>query len=295
MREVVVVGAGPAGVSSAIYLKRHGVDVELIEKDEVGGLALNAHCIEDYPGLLAGKSGREFGADLEGQLARQGVAVTSDEVPHITKDQNGFALHGLRKRYESKCVILATGTSPKRVDARLVGDLSDRLSYEVKGVPEGYGSVVVIGAGEAALDYALSLERLGYDVAVLCRSGEPRSNRDLLEKVQLSNRVRILNNVCIDEIVAGEDHLMVTCRDRESIDCAFAVCAIGREANLPSIGAGTIKRLEVRADGRTNVLGLFVAGDARRGRERHIATAVGDGVQAAVMAAECLEGLRCSK
>lgn len=293
--DVAIVGAGPSGSAAAIYLARHGIDVILIEKEEVGGLALNANCIEDYPGIPDGMAGPEFGFNLQKQLASHGITVEHDEVVRMTKEGGVFQLHGLRRKNEASCVILATGTKPKQLSARLIGDVSERIFYEVWNLPEGHESVAVIGAGEAALDYSLTLAKLGYSVTILCRAGEPRANKVLMAKVAESQKISILANTEVDEIVAAQSGVLITCRDRDSISCAFAVCAVGREQTFPGFGIGLTPRLPVKPDGSTNHPGLFVAGDARRGRERHISTAVGDGVSAAVMAMECLEGLRRSK
>jgi thioredoxin reductase len=107
---VVVVGAGPAGIAAAIYLKRAGIDPLVFERDEVGGLLRNAHSVENYPGFPDGVSGQELVELLKRQLVRWRIDVRMEEVHKISREGDVFIVVSESGEVFAKSVIVATGT-----------------------------------------------------------------------------------------------------------------------------------------------------------------------------------------
>ncbi|MEW5936217.1 MAG: NAD(P)/FAD-dependent oxidoreductase [Candidatus Thermoplasmatota archaeon] len=285
MGRVAVVGAGPAGCSAAIYLKRAGCEPLLFEKERIGGLALNAHLVEDYLGFPGGIEGRAFCALIEQQLARHEIGVVREEVIEIRRSQSGFEIETPIASHMADAVILATGTMPKRLEMPGLP-----CHYELKELPAegGRRSVAVIGGGEAALDYALTLSSRGYRVLIIHRGKVLRANRALVEKAKRSDAIEVWTEC---EVLGaqphGDEYLLDCTKGRAAVH--YILCAVGRVPALPRLD---IPPEELTADpqGRTRVPGLFLAGDLRLGSLRHIATACGDGIAAAVRALEYLEG-----
>lgn len=277
--DVAIVGAGPAGVSAAVTLRRSGVSALLIEREEVGGLVLNANLVEDYPGFPEGVRGKELGKRFERQLSRLGIKTIHDNVVEISRKGEVFHLKGERSGYKAEAVILATGTLPLALS---VPGAKGNLLYEVKGLRRGKGPVAVIGGGEAALDYALTLARLGYKVTVLCR--RVKAVRALAERVSAEKRIRVIEGVEVDMLARRQGRLAVSCKGggRHVVD--LALCAVGRAPRYPAFGGGFPETITLRTDCSTSVPGLFLAGDMRRGRDRHVTTAVADGMAAALLA-----------
>jgi thioredoxin reductase (NADPH) len=110
--EVVIIGAGPAGMTSAIQLKRYGIPFVLLEKEQVGGLLWSANLVENYPGFPAGVSGPRLVSLIGKQMKRIGVDVTYDSVLQLYRDEKGFCVKTLRATYRPHFVIVASGTKP---------------------------------------------------------------------------------------------------------------------------------------------------------------------------------------
>ena len=115
--QVAVIGAGPAGCAAAIQLKRYGLDVILIDKEKIGGLARNANLIENYLGFPKGISGVEFCYTLEEHLKHLEIETVKDEIINFSydKSQDEFVANSKKNQYNSKYLVIATGTKPRRL------------------------------------------------------------------------------------------------------------------------------------------------------------------------------------
>ena len=114
MHDVAVIGSGPAGIA-AIYLKRTGFDVTLFEKNEIGGLLLNAYLVENYPGFPDGIKGYELSKNMKQHLIKWKITPTIEEVKHIEIKNKHFTLHTIENQYSFKAVIIANGTKAKKL------------------------------------------------------------------------------------------------------------------------------------------------------------------------------------
>ena len=297
-RALVVVGAGPAGLAAAIQARRAGIDPLLLDCGQAGGLARTAERVENYPGFPGGISGRELMGRFVAQAAGLGINPLAHEVEALQRGQEGLVLQltGSQQALIATAVILATGTRARHLPlARGAVSRVDALAPSLRGQ-----AVVVVGGGEAALDQALLARRRGArQVRVAIRGSRPRAMELLVRRCCRQGIQLDLETDLVDVREVGEGQLELElehrkshnrtdgeARGRERLQANALVVCIGREPRRPllphdlardSVGDPQLDRL-----GRTSVDGLYLAGDACRGRHRQVSIAVGDGVAAAM-------------
>ena len=291
--DVIIIGGGPAGVAAAVQLRRCGIEPLLFERDRVGGLVRNAFRLENYPGFPGGVAGGELADLLEEHLASHEVEVRREEVTSADVDDGSFRLESSAGASRCKVLIVASGTRPKRFNTVPVPPgVEGKVFYEVYPIAEvGGKKVVVVGAGDAAFDYALNLAR-GNDVFILNRRGEARCLPLLEERAARAPRIdyRVLTEVSGFE-VGGEGFVGVKCSGptgEETIDADYVLFALGREPECRFVS----KRLRenaprLEAEGR-----LYFVGDVRNGELRQAAIAAGDGLRAAGEIYRRMKGVR---
>lgn len=280
MAEVAVVGAGPAGVASAIQLSRSGHDVTVYEKGRVGGALWNAHLVDNYPGFPGGIAGRRLAAYMERQLHEYVNGVVQKEVKKVSLQEKGFLVDD--DFFDG--VILCTGTEAKRAGFSGEAELASAglLHYGIAEIDDwrDVTDVCVIGGGEASMDMAVSLCRAGMGVTLLHRS-RPAGIPCLLETAVSQQNVEWVKGEVIDALARGEKAVLVL----EGRELAFdrVVVAVGRESIAPEL---------VGIDLRHPPAGFLVAGDVVRGSLGQTAMAVGDGVEIAMILDRRLEADR---
>jgi thioredoxin reductase (NADPH) len=292
-KEVTIIGAGPAGVSAGVYLQRAGFNPVIVERDEIGGLIRNACLVENYPGLpRGGVRGSDLALLFKDQLKHLGVNVIKNTVHRIDYQDDGFLIRMKDDVIVSHVVIVASGTKPRKnmfnVSSILEGD---RLFYDLisfnRGKPE---RVIVIGGGDVAFDYALTLLGEGCVVDVLCRS-EPRCLPLLRSRVSVKGG-RVHSNCIIDRIKKQGDRVVVEYKqDGEecSLTANYVLVASGREPEVGFLSESLKKAYESCRDKEcivSSIPGLYFTGDVIRGRYRQVGIAVGDGLHAAMLAEE---------
>jgi len=294
--QVIIVGAGPAGTAAAVQCHRLGFTPLLLDRAGLaGGLAENAYSIENYPGLPRPLSGPEFAESLRAHLERFGLPVDRAEVATIMRNGEGFSVKHDGGELHARAVILASGTEPDRADLAGENELSGEfVFYEVRCLfrrhPEPR-DVIIVGGGEAACDYALTLAAAGTKVHLVVRSDSLKARGRLACAVQNASAIRVSYETRC-ELVTASPLFTVRLRDGatgrilEQRPDALLV-AIGRHSTAPRL----LESLGVPiADYVTGLVpGLFVAGDARIGSLGQIGMAVGDGICAAAAAVAFLE------
>lgn len=279
--------------------RRLGVEPLLLDRRGMaGGLIENAFSVENYPGLERPLAGAELAARLRAHLVRFGLRVEPGEVTGLAREGDGFRVGGVGGGFWARCVVVAVGTEPKRLGVPGEEALAGRrLFYEVRELDgRDAARVVVVGGGEAAFDYALSLAEGGAEVTVCMRSARPAARGLLAERVAARPEVVLrsgLAPVAVEE--RGEQVVLRACacgrRGREETLAADAVLvAVGRTSRAPALlpeGAGSGGTVE------TGLPGLYLVGDARLGGLGQVGIAVGDGLYAAAAAVRLLEGARC--
>jgi thioredoxin reductase len=280
--EVAIVGAGPAGIAAAVQLKRSGIEPFLLERERVGGLLLNANLVENYPGFPQGISGEELARLFAEQLKNVGVKVHFEEVLRLDYDGSAFIIETTKRKIAVKIAVLASGTRPKEfADCEIPEEAKERIFYEVYPLREVRGRrFAIVGAGDAAFDYALNLAR-GNDVHILNRSLQVQCLPLLWKRAMAAPRIDYHENTVITKIVGSKGGLLLelaTAGERWTLEADYVIFAIGRVPRLDYLSEGLRERsARLQEEGS-----LYLIGDVRRGIYRQTAIAVGDGIEAAM-------------
>jgi thioredoxin reductase (NADPH) len=275
---VAVVGGGPGGISASIQLVRYGVRPLLFEKTRLGGLLRDANLVENYPGFPGGVAGPDLAELFKRQLGESGVEPIREEVVGLEPSTGGFHLRTTGGEYRTGSVVIASGTRPRKWDGpQPPPELANRVYSEVYPLrDEKDRHVVVIGAGDAAFDYALNLARAN-DVTILNRGSRVRCLPLLEQRASREPRIVYRSETSPTEITAAGDRLLLKCTARgETIEADYVLLAVGREPNLDFISR------EALAKGKQPWGSLYLVGDVIGGRNRQTAIAAGDGIRAAM-------------
>ncbi len=282
MRDVIVIGAGPAGLGAALQAKQAGLDALVLEKERVGGRLNLARRVGNFPWPAGGwLSGAVIVQGLRCQARRSGVRIAHQECLQVARAGQHFIVRTAAAEYRCRAVVVATGVRPLPLAVPLAPAAAGSVHYRWNDIKVHRGMrTAVVGAGETAFDQACSLAEHGAAVTVLCRGGRPRAHAGLVSLARsLGVRLRLNRPVSRIETSGTRGVALVTPRGRTRADAVLV--AIGGEPSLPALTASARRRL-----GR----GLHIAGDAVAGRRRQAAIAFGDGVDKAMMAHAYLGG-----
>jgi len=304
MHDLVIVGAGPAALSAALYTSREDIDTLLFEKGAIGGLAAVTDWIDNYPGFAKGIAGLELSDAMRAQAERFGAKIELGEVSKITKDGDLIKLDTTSGEIKAKAVLIATGS-----DYRKIG-VPGEQEYYARGVHycatcDGAfyrdKRLVVVGGGNSAVQESMFLTRFASHIDLLVRGDKLRAS-DVLQKelADHKDKITIHFNTTTDEIVGeGGKVSKVVGTDKTTgqkvefpTDGVFVF--VGLDPNtkfLEGSGVELDERKFVKSDAKlmTSLPGVFVAGDVRSGATMQIASASGEGATAALMIREYLE------
>jgi thioredoxin reductase (NADPH) len=302
--DLIIIGAGPAGLTAAQYGARANLKVLVIEQLGPGGQALVIDVLENYPGNVEQKSGYEFALALHRQAESFGASFLTGSVTSIKKDGNFFASLADGKTLAASAVILATGSKP-----RLLG-IPGEKEFAGKGVSycatcDGNffkgKKMFVVGGGDAACDEARYLSRLTDKIVLIHRRDSFRAQKALAERTMNNPNIEIRFNTVINEIKGGQKVKSVILAEttsgkiyEEETDAVFIFTGSVPQSSLVTDGglkaeldeSGYIVTNQKMA---TNIAGLFAAGDIRSGAFRQVVTAAADGAMAAHSAAEYID------
>ena len=275
MYDVAVIGAGPAGITAAIQIKRCGVEPLLLEKDRVGGLLLNANLVENYPGFPDGISGEKFAEIFLIHLKNAGVVLRKETVKKIFKKNNVFHILTDKDEILAKCLILATGTLPKKLGIPGETDLAGRrLFSEIKDLPANTGIFTLVGGGDIAFDYALNLSKTAEKINMIIR-GKDKCIPVLAEEAEKRENIQIHYRT-IPVSVKEKENVLLRCNiDGKYVDFVsdYVLVAAGRTPNTGMLNDELKEHL---------VPELFLAGDVKNGEFRQTGISVGDGLLSAM-------------
>ena len=288
--QVVIIGAGPAGLAAAMQLKRQGIDPLVLERKLVGGLLLNANCVENYPGFVGGISGPELVALFMDQAEGLGVLIEQEEVLSASFEDNYFRIVTNKRKLKSQLLVAGSGTKPRKITDDLYSEEWGRsLYYEVYPLLEEKDrDIVIIGAGDAAFDYALNLSR-NNRVTILNRGSKIKALPLLFDRIKDNKEVRYLTNTEITSVSkTTSDKLNIFIKStspERSIECDYLLAAIGREPEYSFADPSIIDELDKLLKDHK----LFLIGDLQNGSFRQTTIAVADGIRAAMLIAQILE------
>jgi len=289
---VVIIGGGPAGISTAVQLNRHKIPCCLIEKAELGGLLKNAGWVENYPGFPQGITGPALVELFKQGLNQTETLIIKDEVLALSSREGVFYLTLSQGEIIAQIVVVASGSKARAPEGSAINwearELVYSEIYSLLKVKEH--KIVILGAGDAAFDYALSLA-VQNQVVILNRSRRIRALPVLQEGVKNSINIVYRENVEISKVEKIPKGLLlggIENGNEIKISCDCLITAIGRKAQLDFI---TDDLREVMPELQRQGV-LYLAGDVNNQDCRQTAIAVGEGIKAAMMIKQKLERLK---
>jgi thioredoxin reductase len=283
MHDVLIIGAGPAGLAAALQLKRYGIDFILLERGRVGGLLNNANLVENYPGFPGGLPGEKLVGLFKNQIAQLGVEVTCDDVISLKYEDDVFTAVGNNDNYQAPMAIVATGTRGKYLDGLVIPDvLKDKVMTEILAIMQVENkSILIIGAGDLAFDYALNLGKKNR-IVILNRSKDVKCLPLLQNRIARFSSVKYQEQTQVEGLLPGANGQVrvrtSSAKGSQSISCDYIISAIGREPNL-GFFSDELRTMTPDLEKREI---LYLIGDVKNGMYRQAAIASGDGIKCAM-------------
>lgn len=301
MADIIIIGAGTAGLSAAVYAQRAGKKALVLEGASYGGQIINTLDIENYPGIQH-ISGFDFATSLYQQAQDLGAEIRFDQVTGIDVDGDEKIVHTQGGDLRAKAVILATGVKRRKLGLPKEDALTGKgVSYcaTCDGAFFRGKDVAVNGGGNTALEDAQFLTRMAKKVYLIHRRDAFRADPAEVEKIQGKENLELVMNSTVTDLIPGDDGKLAAIettdkntKEKRTIPVAGLFVAIG-QAPSNEIFRNTVQLdpqgyIIAGEDCRTSCPGIFAAGDCRTKKVRQLTTAAGDGAVAALAAAEYL-------
>lgn len=295
--DIVIVGAGTAGLSAAIYAVRAGKSVIVLEATTHGGQIVNTPEVENYPGIKK-ISGFEFANNLYEQAKSLGAEVVYEKVIGIEVNGEEKIVHTAKEDYQAKAVILATGAKNRPLGLEHEKEwIGAGISYcaTCDGMFYRGKDVAVAGGGNTALEDAIFLTNYCRKVYIIHRRDAFRGEEKLLQTLKEKPNVEFVLNANITRLIGedGVDGVEVedkNTHEKRVLDVMGLFVAIGQmPENSEFINVVDLDKggyIEAKEDCKTKTKGIFTAGDCRTKKVRQLATAASDGAIAALAACE---------
>ncbi len=300
MADIIIVGAGPAGLSAAIYARRAGMNTVVYEAESYGGQIINTPEIENYP-AIAKISGFDFADGLYKQAEALGAEIKFDKVTEIRPVEGGFEVATEYSGTETcKAVVLAVGAKNRHMGIAREEELTGKgVSYcaTCDGAFYKGKTVAVTGGGNTAVEDAIYLCGMAEKVYLVHRRNEFRAEETLVNAAKAIENLEFVTPYVVKELKGEPKLSSVVLENREdgsekelAVDGLFV--AIGQEpatASFKDLVTLTGGYIEAGEDCRTNVPGIFAAGDGRTKKVRQLTTACADGAVAALAAVDFIK------
>ena len=303
MRNVIIIGSGPAGLTAALYTARANLQPLLIEGVEAGGQLMLTTEVENYPGFRNGILGPDLMAEMRVQAERFGTEIVQGNVTRVDVCSHPFLVQTSEREYRARSLIIATGAS-----ARLLGLPSERalMGHGVStcATCDGYffrgQEIAVVGGGDSAMEEAIFLTKFASKVTVVHRRQTLRASKIMQDKARANAKIAWLLDSEVEEIRdtgKGEVTAMVVRNNqsgaRTEVPVAGVFVAIGHNPNT-SLFRGQVEfdanGYIITHDGsKTSVPGVFACGDVQDHIYRQAITAAGSGCMAALDAERFLD------
>jgi thioredoxin reductase (NADPH) len=305
--DVIIIGAGPAGLSAGLYAGRARLSTLIIEKAKDGGQIVTTAEIENYPGCLEEESGPTLIDRMSKQAEHFGAEKVYDDIIEVDFSGEIKKIKGMKEEYQAKAVIIATGASPRPIGC------PGEKEYTGKGVSycatcDGAFfeelDIYVVGGGDTAVEEAMFLTKFGRKVSVIHRRDELRAAKSIQEKAMANEKMHFIWDSVVEEI-KGEEGILneivlknvktgeLTSIKADEEDMTFGLFVFIGYTPKTEIFKDIIDMekgyIKTDADMKTNIPGVFAAGDVRAKSLRQVVTAAADGAIAAVQVEKYLQ------
>ena len=302
MYDIIIVGAGPAGLTAAIYARRASKKVLVLEAKNYGGQIINTLDIENYP-VEAHISGFEFATKLYEQAKALGAEIVFEKVTDIRDNASEKEIVTPKNTYKAKAVILATGSENRKLGLPKEDELIGKgISYcaTCDGAFFRKKNVAVVGGGNTALEDALYLSDIAEKVYLIHRRDEFRGEDSTVDQLKARDNIEFVYNSTVSDLISEERlnsiEVTNTSGEKRVIELEGLFVAIGRIPENQNFAkfinldqAGYVISSE---NCMTNVEGIFVAGDNRTKEVRQLVTATADGAVAATAAVKYINNMQ---
>lgn len=299
--DVIIIGAGPAGLSAGLYASRSRLKTLIIEKEKSGGQIVTTNEVENYPGSIENSSGPSLTARMVQQADEFGAERIIDTVLEVNLDDKIKTIKGKKNEYKAKAVIIATGAVPRPIGIPGEKELTGKgVSYcaTCDGAFFTDLEVYVVGGGDAAVEEAIFLTKFARKVTIIHRRDELRAVKSIQEKAFKNEKIDfmwdsvvkeikgdgLVSSMVVENTKTGEQTEVVADED----DGMFGIFVFIGYLPATEIFEGKVNMengyIPTDAEMRTNVDGVFAAGDCRVKTVRQVVTATGDGAIAAIQA-----------
>src|SRR3990167_115229 len=293
MYDVIIIGSGPAGFSAAIYTTRANLKTLIIAGGKWGGQLMLKTAVDNYPGFAEGIQGPDLMMAMRKQAERFGTEFVDEDFIEGDFSSKPFKVKAGDKTFEGKSVIIATGADTKWLD----------VPGEAEKIGKGVSScapcdafffknkkVIVVGGGDSAMEEALVLANFASEITVVHRSETPRASQIMQDKAKKNSKVKFMFNTKITKILGDEKVTGVELKNNKTgkvskMDLDGVFVAIGHIPNtikFKGIEMDEKGYIKVKDHTRTNIDGVFVAGDVHDSHYRQAVTAAGFGCMAAL-------------
>lgn len=291
MYDIIIIGAGPAGLTAAIYALRENKKVKIIEKETIGGKIASSARVDNYPGFKS-ISGSEFADNLYEQVINLGGTIDIEEVTKINDGaiKEVITDYGI---YKTKSIIIATGTHYNTLHLEREEDfIGNGISFctVCDGAFYRNKDVCVIGGANSAMINAIYLSSICNKVYLIVRSSKLRGEKSLIDEVCSKENVVILYNSEVVEYLGDSELEGVLIRRNDSdvkVNASGVFMAIGQVPEtscFDNVELSDNKYICANEDCETSMMGVFVAGDVRNKKIHQLTTAISDGTVAAINA-----------
>ena len=304
-KELVIIGAGPSALATAIYTTREDIPTVLYEKAAVGGMAAITDWIDNYPGFAEGVAGMKLSSELQGQAERFGAVIDYGEASALRRDGDEIETIIDGKPVRSKAVLLATGSNHRKLGVPGEDELYGRGVHYCATCDGAFyrdKTLIVVGGGNSAVQEAIFLTRYATHIDLMVRSKLRASDvlQKELQKHVDAGKITLHIGSTTDEVLIADDKFagIKTTKDGEqtelSADGLFVFIGL-----IPNTQFLADSGVELDPQGHiitnehleTSVKGVYASGDVRSGSTMQIATAVGEGATAAMKIREYLDEL----
>jgi thioredoxin reductase (NADPH) len=305
VHDLVIVGAGPAALSAAIYTCREDIDTLLFEKGAIGGLAAVTDWVDNYPGFADGLEGLKLSDAMYKQAERFGAKIELGEVSGLSSEGKLKKLDTTSGDVYAKAVLVATGSSYNNINVPGEAEFYARGVHYCATCDGAFyrdKRLIVVGGGNSAVQESMFLTRFATHIDLLVRGPKFRASDVLQKEIEKhKDKITVHFNTSTDEIL-GENNKVVkvlgtdkTSGKKVEFETDGVFIFVGLSPNTGFLKNSAVeldKRNFVKSDAHlmTTMPGVFVAGDVRSGATMQIASATGEGATAALMIREYLEG-----